>query len=54
MLGYTDNYVRVKTFWNPQWANKTISAKLSEIDHSGLMTLELPDSVENATDFSNL
>ena len=54
MLGYTDNYVRVKTFWNPQWANKAISAKLSEIDQNGLMTLELPDSLKNTTDFSNL
>ena len=54
MLGYTDNYVRVKTFWNPQWANKTISAKLSEIDQDGLVTLELPDHVKNTTDFSNL
>jgi len=54
MLGYTDNYVRVKTFWNPQWANTTISAKLSEIDQDGLVTLELPDHVKNTTDFSNL
>ena len=54
MLGYTDNYVRVKTFWNPQWANKAISAKLSEIDQNGLMTLELTDSLKNTTDFSNL
>ncbi len=54
MLGYTDNYVRVKTFWNPQWANKTISAKLSEIDQDGLVTLELPDHVKNTTDFLNL
>ncbi|HAK70725.1 MAG TPA: tRNA (N(6)-L-threonylcarbamoyladenosine(37)-C(2))-methylthiotransferase MtaB, partial [Cryomorphaceae bacterium] len=48
------NYVRVKTFWNPQWANTTISAKLSEIDQDGLVTLELPDHVKNTTDFSNL
>jgi len=54
MLGYTDNYVRVKTFWNPQWANKTISAKLSEIDQDGLVTLALPDHMKNTTDFSNL
>ena len=54
MLGYTDNYVRVKTFWNPQWANKTISAKLSEIDQDGLVTLKLPDHVKNTTDFLNL
>ena len=54
MLGYTDNYVRVKTFWNPQWANKTISAKLSEIDQNGLVTLALPDHMKNTTDFLNL
>ena len=54
MLGYTDNYVRVKTFWNPQWANTTISAKLSEIDQDGLVTLALPDHMKNTTDFSNL
>ncbi|NDH78092.1 MAG: tRNA (N(6)-L-threonylcarbamoyladenosine(37)-C(2))-methylthiotransferase MtaB, partial [Flavobacteriia bacterium] len=30
MLGYTDNYVRVKTYWNPQWANTTKSLKLND------------------------
>ena len=54
MLGYTDNYVRVKTFWNPEWANKTISAKLKEIDMDGLVTLELAGNGENITDFSTL
>jgi threonylcarbamoyladenosine tRNA methylthiotransferase MtaB len=23
ITGYTQNYVRVKTFWNPEWVNTT-------------------------------
>src|SRR5210317_467256 len=40
MLGYTDNYVRVKTYWNPNWANKSKSMLLKELNGEGLVTLE--------------
>ena len=54
MLGYTDNYVRVKTYWNPQWANTTKSLKLNNIGSDGIVTLEVPKHAEHVTDFSRI
>ena len=54
MLGYTDNYVRVKTYWNPQWANTTKSLKLNDIGPDGIVTLEVPKHAEHVTDFSRI
>ena len=54
MLGYTDNYVRVKTYWNPQWANTTKSLKLNDIGSDGMVTLEVPKHAEHVTDFSRI
>ena len=54
MLGYTDNYVRVKTYWNPQWANTTQSLKLNDIGPDGIVTLEVPKHANNVTDFSRI
>lgn len=54
MLGYTDNYVRVKTYWNPQWANTTKSLKLNNIGPDGMVTLEVPKHAEHVTDFSRI
>ncbi len=54
MLGYTDNYVRVKTFWNPEWANKTKSLVLKELNGDGFVTLEELNATKNATDFSRI
>ncbi|MGB1735471.1 MAG: tRNA (N(6)-L-threonylcarbamoyladenosine(37)-C(2))-methylthiotransferase MtaB [Schleiferiaceae bacterium] len=54
MLGYTDNYVRVKTYWNPQWANTTKSLKLNNIGSDGMVTLEVPKHAEHVTDFSRI
>jgi len=54
MLGYTDNYVRVKTYWNPQWANITKSLKLNDIGPDGIVTLEVPKHAEHVTDFSRI
>jgi threonylcarbamoyladenosine tRNA methylthiotransferase MtaB len=54
MLGYTDNYVRVKTYWNPQWANTTKSLKLNDIGPDGIVTLEVPKNANYVTDFSRI
>lgn len=54
MLGYTDNYVRVKTFWNPELANKTKSLVLKELNGDGFVTLEELNATKNATDFSRI
>ena len=54
MLGYTDNYVRVKTYWNPQWANTTQSLKLNDIGPDGIVTLEAPKHANYVTDFSRI
>ena len=54
MYGYTDNYVRVKTFWNPEWANKIKRFSLSSINHDGIIILEAPKNAINATDFHRI
>lgn len=54
MLGYTDNYVRVKTFWNPEWANQTKTMQLKELNGEGFVTLEQLNAAKNATDFSRI
>jgi threonylcarbamoyladenosine tRNA methylthiotransferase MtaB len=54
MLGYTDNYVRVKTYWNPQWANTTKSLKLNDIGPDGIVTLGIPKHAKHVTDFSRI
>ena len=54
MLGYTDNYVRVKTYWNPKWANTTKSLKLNNIGSDVMVTLEVPKHAEHVTDFSRI
>ncbi|MGA0197055.1 MAG: tRNA (N(6)-L-threonylcarbamoyladenosine(37)-C(2))-methylthiotransferase MtaB [Schleiferiaceae bacterium] len=54
MLGYTDNYLRVKTYWNPQWANTTKSLKLNDIGPDGIVTLEVPKHAKHVTDFSRI
>ena len=54
MLGYTDNYVRVKTYWNPQWANTTKSLKLNDIGPDGIVILEIPKHAEHVNNFSRI
>jgi threonylcarbamoyladenosine tRNA methylthiotransferase MtaB len=54
MYGYTDNYVRVKAFWNPEWANKIKTFSLSTISNDGIVTLVLPKNAINATDFHRI
>jgi threonylcarbamoyladenosine tRNA methylthiotransferase MtaB len=54
MFGYTDNYVRVKTYWNPELANTTKSLKLNDIGTDGIVTLEIPKHATHVTDFSRI
>jgi threonylcarbamoyladenosine tRNA methylthiotransferase MtaB len=42
ITGFTQNYVRVKTFWNPEWVNTTQTITLKEIDEDGLVRFEEP------------
>jgi threonylcarbamoyladenosine tRNA methylthiotransferase MtaB len=54
MFGYTDNYVRVKTYWNPELANTTKSLKLNDIGTDGIVNLEIPKHATHVTDFSRI
>ena len=38
--GFTENYVKVKTPWNPELVNTLHKIKLTEIDEDGLVRLE--------------
>lgn len=38
--GFTENYVKVKTPWNPELVNSLHKVKLTEIDTDGLVRLE--------------
>lgn len=40
ITGFTQNYVRVKTFWNPELINSTQTITLKEIDEDGLVRFE--------------
>jgi threonylcarbamoyladenosine tRNA methylthiotransferase MtaB len=42
ITGFTQNYVRVKTFWNPELVNTTRTITLKEIDEDGLVRFEEP------------
>jgi len=41
LLGFTQNYVRVKTPWNPNLTNKLCRVKLLEIDSDGMVKVEI-------------
>ncbi len=38
--GFTENYVKVKTPWNPNLVNTLHQVELSEIDEDGLVRFE--------------
>lgn len=40
ITGFTQNYVRVKTYWNPELVNTTQTITLTEIDEDGLVRIE--------------
>ncbi|WP_223034982.1 tRNA (N(6)-L-threonylcarbamoyladenosine(37)-C(2))-methylthiotransferase MtaB [Hanstruepera marina] len=41
ILGFTENYVKVKTPWNPELVNTIHEVELHEIDEDGLVRIEL-------------
>ena len=51
IYGYTDNYLRVKTYWNPELANKTKTFRISGICNEGFVILDEQSHTANATDF---
>lgn len=49
--GYTDNYIRCRTYWNPALANTLQAVSLQRIDEDGFMRiqpLEIPHSASEA------
>ncbi|MCK5815044.1 MAG: tRNA (N(6)-L-threonylcarbamoyladenosine(37)-C(2))-methylthiotransferase MtaB [Flavobacteriaceae bacterium] len=46
--GFTENYVKVKTPWNPEFVNTLHSVKLTEIDEDGLVRIEFAENYINA------
>jgi threonylcarbamoyladenosine tRNA methylthiotransferase MtaB len=40
ITGFTQNYVRVKTFWNPELINTTQKLRLTDIDEDGVVRFE--------------
>tara|TARA_A100000164_G_scaffold188213_1_gene167046 strand:+ start:38 stop:1402 length:1365 start_codon:yes stop_codon:yes gene_type:complete len=43
ILGYTDNYIRVRHPWNPNLSNKIVQAKLIEIDNDGFVRIKISE-----------
>lgn len=41
LFGFTDNYVKVKTPFNPAWINKLVEITLSDFDADGVVVAEL-------------
>ena len=55
--GFTENYVKVKTPWNPSLVNTMHQVTLTEIDEEGMVRfnwVHTPEFVETSVDFSNL
>ncbi len=48
--GFTENYVKVKTYWNPLLVNELQLVKLIEIDEDGIVRVEVVS--ENASRFA--
>lgn len=46
--GFTENYIKVKAPWNPEWVGTSRQVVLKEIDAEGLVRFELIDADVNA------
>ncbi len=46
--GFTENYVKVKTPWNPEFVNTLHTIELTEIDEDGLVRFEFVETEVNA------
>ena len=40
IYGYTENYIRVRSAWNPELANKLVLVKIKSIDNDGFVRVE--------------
>lgn len=45
MFGFTDNYIKVKTNYNPNLANQLMKVRLGEMDRQGIYSCELMEAV---------
>lgn len=45
MLGFTDNYIRVRTAYDPLLVNEVHNVRLARLNADGLVDIELPDEV---------
>jgi threonylcarbamoyladenosine tRNA methylthiotransferase MtaB len=43
--GFTENYIKVKAFWNPELVNTLQQVKLTDIDEDGLVKFDFADSL---------
>ncbi len=48
--GFTENYVKVKTFWNPELVNTLHVVKLTSIDQDGLVRFEFVEKASTIED----
>lgn len=48
MFGFTPNYVKVKTEWNPKWVNKNMWVQLQKTDRDGTMIGTVKEQVVTA------
>ena len=49
ITGFTQNYVKVKTFWNPELINTIQEVTLKEIDEDGLVKVDVNSSAKLST-----
>jgi threonylcarbamoyladenosine tRNA methylthiotransferase MtaB len=58
IIGFTENYVKVKYPWNPDLVNNLYTVKLNQIDSDGLVSVEILNEMinhkEDKFDFSQL
>jgi threonylcarbamoyladenosine tRNA methylthiotransferase MtaB len=43
MYGFSDNYIKVQTNYNPTLVNKTVHVKIENISDSGICNVDLPE-----------
>ena len=43
MFGFTSNYVKVKTAYNPMMVNQMADVKMTQLDRDGLMKIEFSE-----------
>ncbi len=54
IYGYSDNYVRVKAFWNPEWAHQVKEVELNALASDGFVSCILPNPPMHASPFSRI